>query len=227
MHGEPADNVFFSSMKGLKDAEIFLCLLPAQKRLMPAGQRGFLKKRWRRCTPLGLRKCGSKVHRQDGSKRWTVKSLAGRASPYRIRDSISLRCPLKPVQPVVLGRGWVTGRLCLGRQTLENSSSCCLKALRDPRLPKSEAGSISRGATQGEASLSPSIRPAGAGHCFNQSEGEAPGSCSWGLMEGSSPEFPDMIEMTALRSDTVAFLNTKTDGCAGARFFPTGLDGEG
>lgn len=39
------------------------------------------------------------------AKQWTVKSLAGRASPYRIWDSISLRCPLKPVQPVVLGRG--------------------------------------------------------------------------------------------------------------------------
>lgn len=133
--------------------------------------------------PLGLKRCGSKVHRQDGSKQWTMKSLAGQASPYRIRDSISLWCPLKPVQPVVLGQGWVTSRLCLRRQTLKKSSSCCLKAPRDRGCQ-----SLWHGASQ---EVSPKVRspcpPSGAGHCFNKSEGEAQGSCSWGLMEGSSP----------------------------------------
>lgn len=28
--------------------------------------------------------------------------------------------------------------------------------------------------------------PSRTGHCFNQSEGEAPGSCFWGLIDGSS-----------------------------------------
>lgn len=82
---------------------------------------------------LGFKRCGSKVHRQDGSKPWTMKSLAGPASPYRICDSISPRCPLKPVQPVVPGRDWVTSRLCLKRQMLENTSSCCPKSLKDGR----------------------------------------------------------------------------------------------
>lgn len=53
---------------------------------------------------------------------------------------------------------------------------------------KSVAGSISRGIAQGEppsTHLHP-ISTSRAGHCLNQSEGEAPGSCSWGVMEGSS-----------------------------------------
>lgn len=165
---------------------------------MPTGQREDLKsvrgdmcyQDWR---------CCSKVHWQDGSEQWTVKSLARRASLYQICDSISLRCPLKPVQPVVPGRGWVTSSLCLRRLTLENTCSSCLKALR-----VWACHSLSREASQ-EASpkVSPSlpISPSRAGRCLNQSEGKAPGSCSWGLMQ---PQFPDMAEMAALSSDTAS-----------------------
>lgn len=32
--------------------------------------------------------------------------------------------------------------------------------------------------------------PSRTGHCFNQSEGKAPGSCFWGLIEGSSLNSP-------------------------------------
>lgn len=49
---------------------------------------------------------------------------------------------------------------------------------------------------------------------------ERPQAAELRVNGGKQPVFSDMIEMTALRSDTVAFLNTETDGCAGADCSP-------
>ncbi len=51
----------------------------------------------------------------------------------------------------------------------------------------------------------PPCPPGGAGHCFNQRDGEAQGSCCWGLMQGSSP---DMIEISAHWCGTVLLSHT-------------------
>lgn len=129
--------------------------------------------------------------------------LAARASLYRICDSISLRYPLKPVQRVVLGEA--ESPAAARRQTLNNSSSCCLKARRQPGSAKvCGREHLKRHHLSWGPPPHPHIHPAGAGHCFNQSEGDAPDSCGRVLMEGSRPAIPDMIEMTALRPDTVS-----------------------
>lgn len=142
-------------------------------------------------------------------------------------DWVSVRHPLKPIQPVVLGKAESTVAIASGDKRWRaqpHSEKTCERL----ELPSPVAGNISRGITP--SSLLLPLHPLHQARqviALIKVKEKPPGSSSWGLIEGGSLSSQTWQKWPHLGLTLWCFLKHQDRWLHWSWSFPTGLGGGG